>query len=136
MTTTKAKVTAAFYGFEKVLETLPAFAGLRKRRSIEQLQLVAGYVWAREGGKAACPVVRPRDHPDHSECVFDKPPTIRLARKHRNLVSLLHELAHALGPHDKLDHGPAFRKRCIRLYREYGDWNGEVSWDKPTKRES
>lgn len=52
---------------------------------------------------------------------------IRLLRKHRDVGTLLHELAHALGNRDKYTHGPAFRSRCLRLFKQYGDWNGEVT---------
>jgi hypothetical protein len=129
---TKAKTTARFYAFEETIETLPAFAGLRARRSIADLQLAAGCVWAGEGGKGDCPSVRPRG--GERSYYVSATRMIELIPKHRNLASLLHELAHALGTRDKLDHGPAFRKRCIRLYREYGGWDGEVTWDKPTSR--
>lgn len=128
-----AKVTRRFYGFEALLESLPGFEPLRRARAIADLQLAAGYVWAREGGKGKCPIVRPRPSSDHSYCAYGPPVSIHLARKHRNLATLLHELAHALGTRDKLDHGPAFRKRCIRLYREYGGWDGEVNWDQPLR---
>lgn len=45
-----------------------------------------------------------------------------LARHQRTLTVLLHELAHALTPHAKLAHGPAF---CITYARLMGEFAGE-----------
>lgn len=129
----QAKATARFYGFEKVLETMPGFANLMKRRPLSELQLFAGLVWAKESGRGKCPVVRLKKAQDElkSWSMYDyNTRTIFLLRMHHNVYSLLHELAHALGSHDKLTHGPAFRKRCVRLYREYGEWDGRVTWEK------
>jgi hypothetical protein len=131
----QARTTARYYGFEKVLETMPGFASLMRKRSIGDLQLFAGYVWAREGGRGECPLIRSKQVQDEakswSEYTWGSR-TIHLLRKHHDLYSLLHELAHALGNRDKLTHGPAFRRRCIRLYKTYGDWNGVVDWEKET----
>lgn len=128
------KTSARYYLFENLLETTAGFAHLRQRRSIPDLQLFAGLVWAREGGKAGkCPLVRPKVRNDYSYLCDG---IIHLASKHRNIGGLLHELAHALGANDKLTHGPAFRERCIRLYKVYGDWSGEVDWDNPKKARS
>jgi hypothetical protein len=120
------KMSARYYLFEDVLWEAPSFTHLRKRQSIPNLQLLAGLVWAREGGIGTCPVVRSKGKNDYSY-FMDR--TIHLARKHRSLGGLLHEIAHALGPNDKLAHGPAFRRRCIRLYKVYGEWSGDVDWD-------
>lgn len=127
----QARTTARYYGFEKVLETMPGFAKLMKRRSIADLQLFAGYVWAREGGKGQCPLVRTKwvqEEKKSWSAYHWGTRTIHLLPRHHDLYSLLHELAHALGNRDKLTHGPAFRQRCIRLYKTYGDWNGVVDW--------
>jgi hypothetical protein len=126
------KVSARYYLFEDLLWELPGFAGLKKVVPITDLQMYAGYVWAREAGKGECPSVKARrakrDVSFYNAPWEGKPGSIHLIAKHQNLGGLLHELAHALGPHDKLAHGPAFRKRCIRLYREYGGWDGQVTW--------
>jgi hypothetical protein len=120
------KATREFYGFEGVIEKMPAFAHLRKLRAIADLQLLAGLVWAREGGKGKCPLVEHRWTGDTSYYLYRPDHKIQLVAKHRNFAGLLHELAHALGTYDKIEHGPAFRKRCLRLYKTYGDWNGIV----------
>ena len=120
------KTSARYYLFEDLLWETQGFTGLRKRRSMADLQTLAQAVWAREKGRGKCPVVCPKETNDYSYYMDRK---IHLARKHRNVGGLLHELAHALGPFDKLTHGPAFRKRCIRLYRDYGKWDGKVDWD-------
>jgi hypothetical protein len=124
------RVSARYYLFEEVLEATPAFAQLRKRASLSALQMHAALVWQAEKGRGACPAVlrRRADDYSHYEVVpgSGKPGVIHLARKHQNLGGLLHELAHALGPNDKLTHGPTFRRRCLRLYKLYGGWSGEV----------
>lgn len=127
------KVSARYYLFEDVLWELPGFAGLKQTVSIVDLQMYAGYVWAREGGKGQCPVIHARRHKrdtSYFEAPWQgKPGSIRLVAKHQNLGGLLHEISHALGMRDKLTHGPAFRRRCSRLYQEYGGWDGKVNWD-------
>lgn len=125
----KRKANVRYFGFEETLEKMPAFAMMRAQRSVAELQLLAGLVWAQECGKGKCPLVRP----SAGERSYYKFATraIELIPKHRNIGSLLHEIAHALGAHDKLDHGPAFRSRCIRLYKLYGGWDGTVDWTKP-----
>lgn len=120
------KATSRFYGFEAVIEEMPGFAHLRRLRSISDLQLLAGIVWAAEG-RGKCPLVRTRQrYKDGASYYLDG--KIHLIPKHQNIGGLLHEIAHALGVNDKLAHGPAFRKRCIHLYRLYGEWNGEIAW--------
>jgi hypothetical protein len=102
---------------------------------VNDLQLYAGYVWAREKGSGPCPIVRARRAKNDTSYylgsdIRGKAGQINLIAKHQNLGGLLHELAHALGHKDKLTHGPAFRQRCARMYREYGDWDGQVNWEK------
>lgn len=122
----QTKATIRYYGFEETLWKMPCFAHLARRRSIAQLQLLAGLVWARERGRGKCPTVEPRAEGDTSY-FFPQTRRIELVAKHRSVGGLLHELAHALGPRDKFTHGPAFQRRCLGLYRTYGDWNGEVT---------
>lgn len=117
--------TARFVGFEDVIWHTPGFARLKARRRIADLQLLAGLVWAREKGRGKCPTVLPICDGKASWWVAGKR-EIQLVPAHRSIGGVLHELAHALGPNDKLDHGPAFRKRCIHLYKTYGDWSGAV----------
>lgn len=119
------KASTRYYLFEDVLWETPAFANLRRCQPMGDLQLLAGLVWAREKGRGKCPVVRGKARNDYS---YHCGGVIALARKHRSIGGLLHELAHALGPNDKLTHGPAFRKRCFRLYRTYGEWSGNVDF--------
>jgi hypothetical protein len=121
------KVSARYYLFEEVVEATPGFANLRRRVPIDRLQLLAGLVWAREGGKGSCPPIIPLNKRNGKYSYFLNG-KIRLLPKHRNIGSLLHELAHALGTRDKLTHGPAFRARCLRLFKEYGEWSGKVDF--------
>ena len=124
------KTTARFYAFEDLVWTMPGFAHLKQPVSIADLQALAALVWKAEGGKGAPPTVHrraPRTKVSHY-CYDDH--EIHLAPKHQNLGGLLHEVAHALGRHDKLTHGPAFRRRCMRLYHEYGAWDGKATWEK------
>lgn len=126
------KVSARYYLFEDLLWELPGFSGLKRSVSIADLQAYAAFIWARERGRGEPPIIRARRcRSDTSFCIHDKPATIHLIAKHQNLGGMLHELAHALGTRDKLSHGPAFRSRCIRLYRDYGGWDGQVNWEKP-----
>lgn len=124
------KQSIKVYGFEDLLFEFDGCETLKRRMPIAQLQLCAGYVWAREGEKRKCPVVRPKAKNDFSQWhsgASDEGGTIYLTPKHRNLGGLLHEMAHALGRKDKYHHGPAFVKRCLRLYSFYGDWDGRVA---------
>jgi hypothetical protein len=119
------KASARFYLFEDVVWECPSFAPLLKPKSIRELRYFAAWVWIREGAKGHAPTILPKATNDHSYYMDGR---IHLARKHRNVAGLLHELAHALGHHDKLAHGPAFRKRCFRLYQQYGGWSGKVDF--------
>lgn len=124
----QSEVSKRYYHFEKILEDTAEFAHLRKRMSLGRLQCLAGLVWAREGGRGQCPPVRGRRATDFSQYLYTpgsgETGVIHLVPKHQNAAGLLHEMAHALGHRDKLTHGRAFRNRCLRLYREYGDWSG------------
>ena len=56
---------------------------------------------------------------------------IVLARQHRRLDVLLHELAHVMGSNRELDHGPTFRTRFFSLLEKYGGLDGdllEIQW--------
>lgn len=125
------KTSARYYLFEDVIWENPSFAHLKRRRAMSELQVLAGLVWACEG-TGECPVIKARRKNDASYYWWPNR-TIHLAPKHRSVGGLLHELAHALGVHDKLSHGPAFRSRCLRLYKLYGDWSGQVDWDGEAK---
>lgn len=45
---------------------------------------------------------------------------IELSRTMRNYLILTHEMAHWLGPRDKIAHGPAFRRRYATLLVKLG----------------
>jgi hypothetical protein len=126
------KASAHYYLLDDMLLESRGCANLRKRRPLSELQLLAGLVWARERGPTRCPVVQRQRHQSYSEYCWPSKRgdggIVRLIREHLCCSGLLHELAHGLGPNDKLEHGPAFRRRCIHLYKLYGDWNGEIDW--------
>jgi hypothetical protein len=117
------KTSARYYLFEDLIWEMPGFARLKRPKSIERLQAIANRVWASEGGRGEPPAVLRRRAQEVSYYLAGAH-RIRLVAKHQNLGGLLHELAHALGTRDKLTHGPAFRKRCLRLYKQYGGWSG------------
>lgn len=133
------KTSQRFWAFEDVLSESPGFAPLLSGPlSIFCLQLYTDLIWKHEGGIGPPPAVKARRKNDESLFIAPKrqgdAATIQLCPGHRNLWGLLHELAHALGPNDKLDHGPSFRRRCIRLYKFYGGWSGKVDFDTTRKR--
>lgn len=124
------KTTRRFYDFEEIVWIAPSFTALKRTASIDDLQALAALVWQAEGGKGPPPTVhRRKPRTKFSFYVYDDN-EIHLAPKHQHLGGMLHEMAHALGRHDKLTHGPAFRRRCLRLYRVYGGWDGQVTWEK------
>lgn len=127
----QSKISARYYRFEELLEATPEFSHLRRRMSMGRLQCLAALVWAREGGKGQCPAVKLRRSQEYSHYIYvpgsKKTGEIHLAAKHRNAAGVLHEMAHALGHRDRFTHGPAFQARCLRLYRDYGDWSGILS---------
>jgi hypothetical protein len=131
----QSKVSARYYLFEDVLWEADSFAPLRVKKPLRELVALAELVWVTEGGKGPCPAVRGIGNASASDFTTSGKRgvagVIRLASKHQSLGGLLHELAHALGPNDKLTHGPAFRKRAIRLYKVYGGWSGAIAFDRP-----
>lgn len=130
----QSKVSERYYLFEDVLWEAVSFAPLIEKKPMAELVALASLVWAAEGGKGPCPIVRGIGKAEASDWTASPkrgvPSVIRLASRHQSLGGLLHELAHALGPHDKLTHGPAFRKRAMHLYKVYGGWNGEIAFDR------
>jgi hypothetical protein len=93
-------------------------------RPIEELRKLADRVWAAEApaGRhkpmiSAAPGVKMNGR-FTSYCEGFK--TIVLARHHRNVLVLLHELTHALGP---CLHGPKFIRRYFPLLAKYGGYN-------------
>lgn len=128
------KVSGRYYLFEDLLWEAVSFAPLRKKKAMGELQLLAGLVWAKEDGPGPCPLVIGIGKAPASTFTFSGKRgvagVVRLASHHQGLGGLLHELAHALGTHDKLTHGPAFRNRVMRLYKVYGGWSGEVAFDR------
>lgn len=128
------KVSGRYYLFEDVLWEAESFAPLRVKKPIAELEMLACLVWAKEGGKGPCPIVRSIGKAPASDYTSSGQRgvagVIRLASKHQSLGGLLHELAHALGHNDKLTHGPAFRTRAMRLYKTYGGWSGEIAFDR------
>lgn len=133
------KTSQRYWHFEEVLSETPSFAPLRiGPMSIFCLQLYADLIWKHERGVGPPPIVKARRKNDESLYVSPKragdPPELRLCPSDRTLWGLLHEIAHALGPQDKLDHGSSFRRRCIRLYKFYGGWSGEVDFDKKERK--
>jgi hypothetical protein len=122
------KVTARFYAFEDHVWKAPSFVPLKKRASMDDLIALTALVWKAEKGRGAPPSVQGRKAGTKYSHYIYEDHAIHLAPKHQHLGGLLHELAHALGPNDKLTHGPAFRRRCLHLYRTYGGWSGMVDF--------
>lgn len=86
-------------------------------RSIEYLRRFANRVWRSVGSSRQVPTIRTIGGgvswcQGYSE--------IRLCRGHRNILVLLHELTHALGP---CVHGPRFVKLYFRLLNEHAGYS-------------
>lgn len=94
-------------------------------RSIDELRAMTARIWRHEA-PAATPmpaVVAGRGCIGSSSLLSFYEPNqhrIVLCRQQRNFGVLLHEIAHALGPRDRISHGPAFIDRVLGLYVQYG----------------
>lgn len=100
---------------------------------MRELQLFSGFIWQAEQQRRPQPtVVAVRGWEIAGNgwgltSYFEmKTNRICMTRDNRNLIVLLHELAHALGPHDKLDHGPAYIARQLHLLELYGEERPEI----------
>lgn len=87
-----------------------------RERSMDYLRRLAARVWTREAPNRTLPSILSIDG-GVSWCQgYSK---IRLCRGHRNILVLLHELTHALGP---CVHGPRFVKLYFRLLNQYAGY--------------
>jgi len=92
-------------------------------RPMDELRKIADRVWAAEGGSRRKPTIRGTDGvryggKQYSFCSGFT--DIVLARAQRNVLVLLHELSHALGP---CVHGSKFIKLYFRLLHKFGGYN-------------
>jgi hypothetical protein len=128
----KAVMTRRFYRFEDVLKDGP----YRDRtfwadRPMATLQRLAARIWSAERPAQRAPlVVAGRGTPGGdgswlSYCTAIRcgrepwQPIIVLSRHQRNVEVLLHEMSHAMTPHAKYDHGPAFARTFVYLMATY-----------------
>lgn len=86
-------------------------------RSMDYLRRFANRVWRSVGTSRQIPTIRSVDG-GTSWCQGYS--QIRLCRGHRNILVLLHELTHALGP---CVHGPRFVKLYFRLLHEWAGYS-------------
>lgn len=125
----KAVVTRRFYRWEEGHCSAGEYA--TRDRPMRTLQRLAARVWGAERQRAPVPVVvagRGTPGPTRrlSYCAAEKfydtkwLYRIELCRDHRCIWVLMHELAHALVPHAKYDHGPAFVRMFVYLMATYG----------------
>lgn len=111
------------YAFQWRLQKLSPH--LRRDRPMAELQRLTAYVWSAERSTLPMPRVVAGDGWRHpvwgltSYCDTNLR-RIVLCRDNRNIGVLIHELAHALGPWDKVIHGQAFLARQFRLLETYG----------------
>jgi hypothetical protein len=93
-------------------------------RGIEELRKLAARVWQREAPKGrAFPSIKAGDgvmHGEHLTSYCAGFTEIVLCRTHRNILVLLHELTHALGP---CQHGEAFVKLYFGLLNRWARFN-------------
>lgn len=119
----QAHASRRAYAFNRGLLELSPY--LREDRPIAHLRSLSTVVWRREARlKHAAPKIVAGAGwdlgPKWGLTSYSQKGLIVLTRDQRNIGVLLHELAHALGPHDKLTHGPAFIERLVRLLHLYG----------------
>jgi hypothetical protein len=94
---------------------------IHRQRPMAELQRMAGRVWQGELQRGPQPTVRGDWATDaQSYCLMSRPRLIVLARGQMDLLTLLHEMAHAIGGERGHDHGPAFMKRYARFLYQYG----------------
>ena len=92
-------------------------------RSMGFLRKIAIRVWRTHGNGKRMPAITagrgtPHGHSLASYCIGFT--VIVLARHHRTILVLLHELTHALGP---CQHGPRFVKTYFPLLQKYAGYN-------------
>ena len=112
--------TRRFYGFDRLMAYTPL--PIWRDRPMAELQRLASHVWCAERQRGPCPrVVAGRGVLVGSGGLvsYQSGPLIVLARHQRNLGTLLHELAHAM-TRGGYEHGPAFTRRALYLYEQYG----------------
>lgn len=116
--------TRAVYGFEK--QCLMKSGGvLNAKQSICDLRFFANIVLDGEQSNTDV-VIMAGDGMRHggkwtsyAQLWTDSTWTMMLARHHRTLLVLLHELAHVLTPKARYDHGPAFGRKYMHLLNAY-----------------
>jgi hypothetical protein len=86
-------------------------------RSMSYLQRLAARIWKVEGNGRRFPDIAAVNGGVSWCRGFTE---IRLCRGHRNILVLLHELTHALGP---CVHGPKFIKTYFPLLQRYGGYS-------------
>jgi len=114
--------TRNLYEFETML--LYAMTEGHQQYSIHVLATVLSGIWAGEKGHIGkCPLLTVKEDPefkiDGTCCSFYRKSKhqINLVPTYCNVVTLVHEITHALYP--KLNHGPKFRHHYFRLLDEY-----------------
>ena len=104
-----------------------------RRRPIEELRAIARKIWKVEGSKRKLPNIYATNGLWDAKAPWDNRKQkgkwtsfclgyshIELARHHRTLLVLIHELTHALGP---CIHGPRFVSLYFRLLHKYAGYN-------------
>lgn len=118
----RARATRWLYRVEATAFKYNSYAN--EPRSINFLRTLAARVWKAEAPKGKrMPTIKATNGLRYggvytSFCIgFTH---IELARHHRNILVLLHELTHALGP---CQHGPRFVQRYFPLLWKYANYN-------------
>lgn len=95
--------------------------GLCTRRAIGELRRIARRIWARLGTGMPPPAVIAGRSGKYSIYAYPPYHRIELVASQRNVAVLLHELAHALVPWNKIElqHGPRFRAVLVDLLLAY-----------------
>jgi len=114
--------TRRLYKLEETLYTNKDFVRVTEQKSLLALKRLANKIWREERCKTDMPVIRfgsgtPHNGHKYSWCDGK---TIELAPRQRDVLTLIHELVHAMG-YD--DHDDAFVARQRSLLKKYAPVN-------------
>lgn len=117
--------TRRLYKLEGDLYGKKKFREITKQQSLTTLQQLARKIWKEEGCKKQLPEIRFGKGTNHGPSYYSwcDGETIELAPKQRDILTLIHELAHAMG-HDY--HNKPFVMQELLLLMKYTPLDTEL----------